>query len=208
MAIELWISFVIASTFLVTIPGPTTLTIVSYSVAHGKKSIFSLVLATTLGDMTLLALSMLGLGTLLATSAFLFSLVKWVGGLYLLYLGVSLFFSKSSLTEVKVKSSKSSYKKLFANAFFITALNPKGIIFFVAFLPQFLNSNKDITNQLWILAITFVFISMVNSTIYAVFASSARERLGSQKLQKRFNQLGGSLLSLAALWVLLAKRPV
>lgn len=208
MTFELWLAFVIASVILVTIPGPTTLTIVSYSLTHGARARIPLVAATTLGDISLLALSMIGLGTLLATSAFWFSVVKWIGGLYLLYLGLSLFFNKASLAANKIQSSKGSFRKLFANAFVVTALNPKGIIFFVAFLPQFMNPEANTLQQLWILAVTFIMISMVNSTLYAVFASSASKRLSSSKMQKRFNRLGGSLLASAGIWVLLAKRPV
>ncbi|QGQ70308.1 LysE family translocator [Halomonas sp. PA16-9] len=98
--------------------------------------------------------------------------------------------------------------KLFTNTYLVTALNPKGIIFFVAFLPQFVSPNADAGQQLWILAITFVALATLNATLYAVFATSVRKMLASRRAQRRFNLVGGTLLSSAGVWALLAKRPV
>lgn len=81
MPIELWLAFVAASGVLLVIPGPTILTVISYSVAHGRRSNVPLVASVALGDSTALALSLLGLGALLQASAFWFTLVKWAGGL-------------------------------------------------------------------------------------------------------------------------------
>jgi threonine/homoserine/homoserine lactone efflux protein len=98
--------------------------------------------------------------------------------------------------------------KLFANTYLVTALNPKGIVFFVAFLPQFISAGASVTRQLWILAATFVVMATLNATLYAVFAASARRLLASPRAQRRFNIAGGSLLSAAGVWALLARRPV
>ncbi|HET7526856.1 MAG TPA: LysE family transporter, partial [Burkholderiaceae bacterium] len=96
--------------------------------------------------------------------------------------------------------------RLFANTYAVTALNPKGIVFFVAFLPQFINPQAGVAAQLWVLAITFVALATLNATLYAVFAASARRLLASPAAQRRFNLAGGSLLSCAGLWALLARR--
>ncbi|HEY4065299.1 MAG TPA: LysE family transporter, partial [Burkholderiaceae bacterium] len=90
MPIELWLAFVAASAILLVIPGPTILTVISYSMAHGRRANVPLVAAVALGDSTALVVSLLGLGALLAASAFWFTAVKWVGGVYLLWLGVKL----------------------------------------------------------------------------------------------------------------------
>jgi len=179
MALEIWFTFVIAAGILLVIPGPTILTVISYSVAHGRGAKVPLVAAVALGDSTALAVSLLGLGALLAASAFWFTVVKLVGGLYLLFL----------------------------NTYLVTALNPKGIVFFVAFLPQFLSPNANVTQQLWIFAATFVCLATINATVYAIFAASARKLLASPRAQRRFNVAGGCLLSTAGVWALLAKRP-
>lgn len=97
--------------------------------------------------------------------------------------------------------------RLFANTYLVTALNPKGIVFFVAFLPQFINPAANVPRQLWVLAVTFVVMATLNAGLYAVFAASARKLLASAQAQRRVNFLGGSLLSAAGVWALLAKRP-
>jgi len=207
MSIELWLAFVAASAVLLIIPGPTILTVISYSVAHGRRANVSLVAAVALGDSTALVVSLLGLGALLATSAFWFMVIKWAGGLYLLFLGVKLLRAGISPAELAAPAAPGSRWKLFANTYLVTALNPKGIVFFVAFLPQLISPRADVTQQLWLLAITFVTMATLNATLYAVFAASARKLLASPRAQRRFNLAGGSLLSVAGIWALLARRP-
>jgi threonine/homoserine/homoserine lactone efflux protein len=84
MSLELWLAFVAASAVMLVLPGPTILTVISYSIAHGRRANLPLVAAVALGDSTALVLSLLGLGALLATSATWFTVIKWVGGLFLL----------------------------------------------------------------------------------------------------------------------------
>ena len=205
MSIQLWFAFVAASAVLLVIPGPTILTVISYSMAHGRRANGPLVAAVALGDSTALVVSLLGLGALLATSAFWFTFVKWAGGLYLLYLGIKLLRAGISATALAAPAVPGSRWKLFANTYLVTALNPKGIVFFVAFLPQFINPNAGVAQQLWVLAVTFVVMATLNATLYAVFAGSARKALSSPRAQRRFNVAGGSLLSVAGIWALLAK---
>jgi len=208
MSLHLWLAFVAASAVLLIIPGPTILTVISYSVAHGKRAKLPLVAAVALGDSTALAVSLLGLGALLATSAFWFTAIKWVGGLYLLCLGIKLLRAGISPAVLAAPAAPGSRWKLFANTYLVTALNPKGIVFFVAFLPQFIDPRAGVTQQLWVLALTFVCMAALNATLYAVFAGSARRLLASPRAQRRFNPAGGSLLSAAGVWALLARRPV
>jgi threonine/homoserine/homoserine lactone efflux protein len=206
MPIELWLAFVAASAILLVIPGPTILTVISYSVAHGPRANIPLVAAVALGDSTALILSLLGLGALLATSALWFTAVKLIGGLYLLYLGVRLLRAGVVPAPLAAPAAPGSRLRLFANTWLVTALNPKGIVFFVAFLPQFISPNESVTRQLWVLAITFVAMATVNATLYAVFAASARRLLASPRAQRGFNLAGGALLSVAGVWALLARR--
>ena len=202
MSIELWLAFVAASAVLLVIPGPTILTVISYAIAHGRRAKVPLVAAVALGDSTALVVSLLGLGALLAASAFWFTVVKWVGGLYLLYLGARLLRAGISAAELVAPAAPGSRWKLFANTYLVTALNPKGIVFFVAFLPQFINPGAGVTQQLWILAVTFVAMATLNAALYAMFAGSARSLLSSPRAQRRFNLAGGSLLSVAGVWAL------
>lgn len=206
MSLEAWLAFVAATAILVVIPGPTILTVISYSMSHGKRARLPLVAAVTLGDSTALVLSLLGLGALLAASALWFTVVKVAGGLYLLFLGIKMFRAGLSPLEVLKPAAPASLWRLFGNTWLVTALNPKGIVFFVAFLPQFINRHADINHQLWVLAITFVVMATINATLYAVFASKAASFLESRRAKQGFNIAGGSLLSIAGAWALLAKR--
>ena len=207
MSIELWFAFVASSVVLLVIPGPTILTVISYAIAHGKRATVPLVTAVAFGDSTALVVSLLGLGALLATAALWFTVLKWAGGMYLLYLGVKLLRASISSAELATSAVPDYRRRLFANTYLVTALNPKSIVFFVAFLPQFIDPSVDATQQLWILAVTFVVLAAVSATLYAVFAGSARRFLDSPRTQRRFNIAGGSLLAVAGVWVLLARRP-
>ena len=204
---DLWLAFVAASIVLLILPGPTILTVISYSVSHGRRANLPLVAGVALGDSTALLLSLFGLGALLATSAFWFTIIKWIGGLYLLYLGIKLLRSGSSPLSIVSPEAPRSLWRLFANTYLVTALNPKGMVFFIAFLPQFLSGSAPVAPQLWVLGSTFVALAALNAGLYAIFASAARKLLESPRAQRRFNLLGGSLISGAGVWALLAKRP-
>ena len=192
---------------LLIIPGPTILTVISYSMAHGRRANVPLVAAVALGDSTALVVSLLGLGALLATSAFWFTVVKWAGGLYLLYLGIKLLRAGVSSVRAGGAGAPGSRWRLFANTYLVTALNPKGIVFFVAFLPQFIRPGADVTRQLWMLAITFVAMATLNASLYAVFAGSARRLLASPRAQRRFHLRRRLAAVGRGVWALLARRP-
>jgi threonine/homoserine/homoserine lactone efflux protein len=194
MSIEVWITFVAASMVLLIMPGPTILTVISYSIAHGYKAKTPLILAVALGDSVALAVSLLGLGVLLSESVFWFGALKWVGGLYLILLGIRLFRAANNAPSISNPDLSASSWAMFLNTFLVTALNPKGIIFFVAFLPQFITHNADAGLQLWVLASTFVILATLNASMYAVFAGRAKQMLASAKTQKRFNVCGAVLL--------------
>ena len=103
---------------------------------------------------------------------------------------------------------RSSRRKLFLNTYAITATNPKGIIFYMAFLPQFVDPTAHAATQMSILAGTFVGLAIINATLYTTFAGYAAQVLESVKAQRLFNLGGGSLLSAAGVWTVLARRAV
>ena len=183
-----------------------TVPVIGYSLAHGRRANVPLVASVALGDSTALVFSLLGLGALLAASSFWFALVKGVGGVYLLYLGIRLLRAGMTPGQLPAPDAPGSRWRLFANTYLVTASNPKGIVFFVAFLPQFIDPARPVPPQLLLLAITFVAMATLNATLYAVFAGAARSVLASSKAQRGFNLAGGSLLSLAGVWALFARR--
>jgi len=207
MTLETWLAFVAAAAVLLIIPGPTILAVIGYSASHGARARLPLVAGVALGDSTALLLSLLGLGALLATSAFWFTVVKALGGLYLLYLGAKLLRAGvRPAAQQAADTLAASRWKLFANTYMVTALNPKGIIFFVAFLPQFIRPDAPVAPQLWTLSLTFVALATANATLYAGFAAQARRLLATPRAHRVFNLAGGSLLAAAGAWTLAARR--
>lgn len=207
MPLELWLAYAVTSAVVLAIPGPTILLVLSYSIAHGRQATLPLVAGVALGDSVAITLSLIGLGTLLAASAFWFTVIKWGGGLYLIYLGYRLLRGADQALPMQVRDKReSSPGKLFGNAFIVTALNPKGIVFFIALLPQFVSAAHPAAPQLWILGTTFVALATIGATSYALFATSIRRFLASARAQKAYSYAGGSLLCGAGIWALSAKR--
>ncbi|CAN7296412.1 MULTISPECIES: LysE family translocator [Neorhizobium] len=197
MSLEHWLAFVAASSVLLAIPGPTILLVISYALSHGRKVASATVAGTALGDFTAMTASMLGLGALLATSAALFTVLKWVGAAYLIYLGIKLWRAPVSeraadLGEAEVTSVKPF--KIFLHTYVVTALNPKSIVFFVAFLPQFLDLSQPLFFQMVVFEVTFLVLATLNATLYGLLASMARNTIRKPKVQRIVNRTGGSLM--------------
>ncbi len=208
MPLELWLGFVAATAVLVITPGPTVLTVISYSISYGRRASVPLAAGVAAGDVTSISLSILGLGALMAVSPVWFGVLKWVGGLYMLYLGIKLFYPPAATSMDTSLDAQISPWALFSKTYLVTALNPRGIAFFLAFLPQFVSPEAAIAPQLLVLAVTFVFLATLNASLYSLFAVTASQMLASSDAKRFFNYAGGTILIAAAIWALMAKRPV
>jgi threonine/homoserine/homoserine lactone efflux protein len=193
VAIETWAAFAAASAVLVLIPGPTVLLVVSYALGQGWRTALPMAIGVALGDFTAMTLSMLGLGALLAASATLFAVLKWIGAAYLVWLGVKLWRAGDSL-EAAPRTDTVSAARMLGHAWLVTALNPKSITFFVAFLPAFLNPAADFLTQMVVLEATFLVIAFANALAYALVASKARRLVANRRAIGIVNKTGGSLL--------------
>jgi threonine/homoserine/homoserine lactone efflux protein len=194
MSLEVWITYIFATTLILIIPGPTIILVVSQAVTHGRKSVVPLVAGVVFGDFTAMTLSLLGLGAIMTASAALFTLFKWIGALYLIYLGINLWIANPKSTSIQHKNENVSLRSFFKRSFIVTALNPKGIAFFVAFLPQFFSSHEPVFNQILLLGGTFLLLALINATLYAVFASQLREAIKKTGVRKWFNRCGGAAM--------------
>ncbi|MFD2261379.1 LysE family translocator [Lacibacterium aquatile] len=206
MSFEHWLAFVAASVVLLAIPGPTVLLVISYALGHGRKAAAATVAGVALGDFTAMTASMLGLGALLAASALLFTVLKWVGAAYLIYLGIKLWRAQVSAGDGVTAVAAERPSKIFFNAYAVTALNPKGIVFFVAFLPQFLDTARPVVPQMAIFMATFLVLATVNVLTYATLASLARRQIGRPSVQKAINRIGGGFLIGAGILTVAWKR--
>ncbi len=204
MTFETWAGFTLASTILLIIPGPTILLVMSYALGQGMRAATPLAIGVALGDFTAMTFSMLGLGAVLATSAELFMVLKWAGAAYLIYLGIKLWRAGGSL-QAEARTDRSSTAKMVAHAWLVTALNPKSLTFFVAFLPQFLDPAGDFWTQMLIFQMTFLTLAFVNAAGYGLVASRARTAISNPRTISLFNKVGGGCLIGAGLYAATAR---
>jgi len=207
MPLEQWLAFSAAAAVLLAIPGPTILLVISYALGHGRRFAAATVAGVALGDFTAMTASMLGLGALLAASAAVFTVLKWVGAAYLIYLGVRLWRAPvGEGMEVPGTQSPARPGAILLHAYAVTALNPKSILFFVAFLPQFLDSHAPVLPQMVIFETTFLVLATLNAAAYALLASLARGAIRRPAVQRAVNRTGGTLMIGAGLLALGWKR--
>jgi threonine/homoserine/homoserine lactone efflux protein len=193
MMFESWAAFTAASAVLLIIPGPTVLLVVSYALGQGWRTALPMAVGVALGDFTAMTLSMLGLGALLAASATLFTILKWVGAGYLVWLGIKLWRAGGAL-EASPRTDAVSAIKMLGHAWLVTALNPKSITFFVAFLPAFLDPHADFLRQMLVFETTFLVLAFANAFGYALVASRARGFVSNPRAIGVVNKVGGGLL--------------
>jgi threonine/homoserine/homoserine lactone efflux protein len=196
MSIETWLAFAAASAVMLAIPGPTILLVISYALGHGRRTTLATVVGVTLGDFTAMTASLAGLGALLATSAALFTVLKLVGAAYLMFLGVKLWRAPVVNGPLGDNDNLPQEKplKILLHAYVVTALNPKSIIFFIAFVPQFLDLGKPFLPQTLILEATFLCLAALNAFLYGLLADMARGQIRKASVQRVVNRTGGTLL--------------
>ncbi|MBR9765166.1 MAG: LysE family translocator [Rhodobacteraceae bacterium] len=200
MDIQTWLTFASASIALLLIPGPTVLLVLSYAISQGRRVALATVAGVALGDLIAMSASLAGLGALVLTSAKLFLLLKWVGAAYLLYLGIRMIRSASGsqLPEASLSApgqpAITATRRVFLHAAAVTALNPKSIIFFIAFVPQFLAPERALLPQFGLLVATFTGLAALNALAYALLADRLRRRLVRPRVLPWLTRLGGAAL--------------
>jgi threonine/homoserine/homoserine lactone efflux protein len=193
VAVEVWLAFVAASAILLIIPGPTVLLVISYALGQGWRAAIPMAAGVALGDFTAMTLSMLGVGALLAASAALFATLKWIGAAYLIWLGIKLWRADAT-GRAAPQRERASRAKMLAHAWLVTALNPKSITFFVAFLPLFIDPRRDFLVQMLICEATFLALAFANAFGYALAAARGRTLVRSPTVLGLINKAGGAVL--------------
>ena len=206
MPIERWFAFAAASAALLAIPGPTVMLVVSYALGSGRRTGWATVPGVTLGDFTAMTVSILGAGAVLAASATLFTVLKLAGAAYLVWLGLQLWRADPSPEALEGAAKGQGPRAMFWNAYVVTALNPKGIVFFTAVVPQFVVTDRPLLPQVFILETTFLVLAAVNVALWAVLAGEMRARFRRPATLKLANRVGGSFLIGAGLLTALVRR--
>lgn len=195
MSYETWLAYLIANIVLTLIPGPSVMLVVGLSLTRGLKSALISILGDMLAGVILTILSLIGVGAILAASVTLFVIVKWAGVLYMAYLGYCQIRDARSGSGFKIKQqAKKTAMDSFRSGFLAALLNPKAIIFYMAFLTQFMNPEADMMLQFGILVTTSTVVIGVLLAGYALLATTAKTAFKSQKAQKYFGYTGGSFL--------------
>jgi len=208
MSFDLWLAFVAASTALLLIPGPTVLLVLSYALSKGRSVAVASAAGVALGDLVAMTASLLGLGALVLTSAALFGVLKWVGAAYLVWLGVKLLRSAPSSGLVPTSTGRDvTARSVFGHAAFVTALNPKSIAFFIAFVPQFLRPDSALAPQFVILIATFVGLAALNALAYALLADRLRQTIARPSVITGLTRLGGATLIGMGIATAILRRP-
>lgn len=195
MKFELWLAFVAAYSVISLIPGPSVFMVTGQALTRGLRAAMLCVVGDIVGGFFLIALSLFGVGAILAASAELFQIVKWAGVLYMAYLGYQqIKDARSRPATAFSETEKGADFESMKAGFLIGILNPKAIMFYVAFLSQFLDPDGDPVAQLAILVVTSTIVVGVILTGYAVFASKARTAFQSERARKSIGYVGGGFL--------------
>ena len=197
MSIDLWLAFAAASATLLALPGPTLMLVLSYAMTQGRRVAIASALGVAVGDLIAMTISVIGLGALFLASAMAFSILKWIGAAYLIYLGVKML--RSATSALMDKPADQPAGKVFRDLATVTALNPKSNTFFIAFVPQFIQADAAFAPQAAILIATFVTLATCNAMIFALPANAMRKRITRPNFQTWLNRIGGGTLILMGL---------
>ena len=211
MAIEMWAAFAVAAGLLILLPGPTILLMIGYALNAGVRPALASLFGVALGDIAAMAVSFVGLAAVLATSAELFLVMKWLGAVYLVYLGIKMWrappvlsgLEDAALPNAELPSGAPPCRRhrhrhrvagLMGQAFVVTFLNPKGILFFAAFMPQFIDPAAPKLPQMLLLGGTFVALAVTIAGLYILLAGWVRGLFRAPRTVRVVNRMGGSAL--------------
>lgn len=174
------IAFVAASLVVLLIPGPGVLYVVARSVGQGWRAGLASAVGTSAGALVHVAAATVGLSAILLTSATAFGIVKSLGAAYLIYLGIRTLMAGRAAAGAKI-SGPLALRRLFTDGVVVSVFNPKIAVFFLAFLPQFVDPSRGpVAQQVLLLGVVYVVLALVTDGGYAVLAGSARQWLGGR----------------------------
>ncbi len=203
MPIELYLAFIAATVILMVIPGPNVALIVANSVAHGTRFGLLTVAATSSAVVLHLALTVVGATAVLNFLAASFDWLRWLGVAYLVWLGVSAW--RAPVTDLaRTKAQDRSARVIFARGFLVGLTNPKTLLFYGAFFPQFITPGPNAGAQLLLLAVTFLVVAIVCDSTWAILAGRLRALLVAHARLR--NRITGGLLVGAGLGLAMARR--
>jgi homoserine/homoserine lactone efflux protein len=205
MPLDLYLAFVLASAVLILIPGPNVTLLVANSLAYGARRALATLAGTSSAIALQLVVTVLGMTSLMLVLATWFEWLRWAGVLYLVYLGVQQWRAPPVALE-DVDPQAIATRTLFWRGFLVSATNPKTLLFYAAFFPQFVDPASAPLPQLLLMSITFLGLAIVLDCGYALLAGRLRRLFRGRRRARLRNRLTGSLLIGAGLGLALARR--
>lgn len=211
MELQVWLAYFLASWAIALSPGSGAVLSMTHGLAYGVQKTSATIAGLQLGLAVILLVAGVGVGALLLASATAFTVVKFAGAGYLIWLGVKQWRSHVSTTvaagEVApVQTSVPPARERFVTGFFTNVTNPKGIVFMVAVLPQFIDPQRSLWLQLLVLLVTTIGVDLVVMHGYAFLASRAQRWLATAKARRAQNRVFGGVLMAMGASLLLVKR--
>ena len=197
MNLHTWLIYLLAAIGLSLSPGPNSLLALTHGALHGRRKALYTIFGGALGFIIIIALSMFGIGALLKASLVWLVVMKWIGGAYLVWLGIQVWRSPPIGIEVRGSAESRPGRSLFRQGALSALTNPKGLLFFVAFLPQFIDPDRSLFVQFVVMAGTFAAIEIVTELFIASMAHRISPWL--RRVGRRFNHAcGGIFIAIGA----------
>jgi threonine/homoserine/homoserine lactone efflux protein len=197
MDLHVWLIYLLAATGLSLSPGPNGLLALTHGALHGRRKALYTISGGALGFVIVIALSMFGIGALLRASLVWLTVMKWVGGAYLVWLGIQVWRSPPIGIAIEGRAAPRAGWSLFRQGALSALTNPKGLLFFAAFLPQFIDPARSLWLQFVVMAGTFAVIEIATELFIATMAHRISPWL--RRVGKRFNQAcGGVFVAIGA----------
>jgi homoserine/homoserine lactone efflux protein len=191
MQLGTWLVFVVASMGLSITPGPNSLLALTHGALHGSRRALFTIFGGVLGFVAVIALCMFGIGALIKSSIVWLTVLKWVGGVYLVWLGIQVWRSPPIDVALNTAPAEASAWSLSRQGLLSAATNPKGLLFFSAFLPQFINPHRSLVLQFGEVAATYAATEFAAE--YAVASAANRVRSWLGRVGRRFNRVCGGI---------------
>ena len=206
MDFQLWLAFAVASLIIAVIPGPGVVSIVGFAISSGRRVALASVIGMAIGNAVAVSLSLAGAAAILATSALAFTILKWVGAVYLITIGLIAIVRSPRTDPSAMPSSGISPRAALLTNVVVGTLHPKTILFFVAFSTQFIRADLPYLPQAGALVVTFTLIAALTDTLYALSASRAAQMLRGDRAKLWSQRAGGGVLVTAGLAVAALRR--
>ncbi|GAB4038549.1 MAG: LysE family transporter [Rubrivivax sp.] len=198
MDLQVWLVYTAAALGLSLSPGPNSLLALTHGALHGRRRALFTLAGGSAGFLLVIALSMFGIGALLQASVVWLTVLKWVGGAYLVWLGIQVWRAPPIRVDDRAAAAAASGAAMARQGFLAAATNPKGILFFAAFLPQFVDPARSVWLQFWIMAGTFIAIEFLTELLLASLAQRVTGWLA--RVGRAFNRTcGGVFIAIGAL---------